>query len=68
MNSANANIELNEIMNSDNKIPYKKGANTTEEANLALQEDFNSTNNPEEVAPTYISNGTQATKITGENN
>ena len=30
MESANANIDLNEIMNEDNKIIYKKGASSTD--------------------------------------
>lgn len=66
METAKANIELNEIMNEDNKITYKKGASSTTEANIAIQEHFYSENNNEEVLPTYINNETPAIKITGK--
>lgn len=68
METANANIDLNEIMNEDNKITYKKGVRSTTEANIAIQEDFYSENNYEEVIPTYINNETPAIKITGKDN
>ena len=66
METAKANIDLNKIMNEDNKIFYKKGASSTTEANIAIQEDFYSENSHEEV-PTYIINGTQATFIDKDN-
>jgi hypothetical protein len=66
--AAKANIDLNEIMNEDNKIIYKKGASSTTEANIAIQEDFYSENRHEEVLPTYINNETPAIKITGKDN
>jgi len=66
--AANANIDLNEIMKEDNKIIYKKGASSTTEANIAIQEDFYSENRRGEVLPTYINNETPAIKITGKDN
>jgi hypothetical protein len=68
MEASKANIDLNEIMNDDNKIIYKKGASSPAEANIAIQEDFYSENNHEEVLPTYINNETPAIKITGKDN
>lgn len=67
METAKANIDLNKIKNEDNKISYKKGASSTTEANIAIQEDFYSENSHEEVMPTYITNGTQATFIDKDN-
>ncbi len=63
MEAAEANIDLNKVMNEENKIIYKKGARSSTEANIAMQEDFYSDNEPKEVTPTYITNGTQATFI-----
>ena len=68
METAKANIDLNKIMNEDNKIIYKKGASSTTEANIAIQEDFYSENSHEEVMPTYIINGTQAIKFIDKDN
>lgn len=68
METAKANIDLNEIMNGDNNITYKKEASSTDEANIAIQEDFYSNNSHEEVIPTYINNETPAIKITGKDN
>ena len=67
METAKANIDLNKIMNEDKKIFYKKGASSTTEANIAIQEDFYSENSHEEGMPTYIINGTQATFIDKDN-
>ncbi|MEI4768073.1 hypothetical protein WAX74_00165 [Psychrobacillus sp. FJAT-51614] len=65
METAEANIDLNEIMNEDNKITSKKGASSTTEANIAIQEEFYDASH-EEVLPTYIYNNTPAIKITGK--
>lgn len=64
METAETNIELNEIMNEDNKLIYRKGASTTAEVNIAIQEEFYAKNNPEEILPTYINNDTAAIKVT----
>ncbi|MFJ8065665.1 hypothetical protein ACIQYS_13615 [Psychrobacillus sp. NPDC096426] len=66
METAEANIELNEIMNEDNKFTFKKGASSATEANIAIQEEFYAKNNQEEVLPTYINNDTPAIKISGK--
>lgn len=65
METAEVNIKLNEKMNEDNKIIYK-GAGSTTEANIAIQEAFYSENNSEEVLPTYLNNNTPAIKVTGK--
>ena len=68
METAETNIELNEIMNEDNKLIYGKGASSTTEVNIAIQEEFYAKNNQEEVLPTYVSNnGTPVIKVTGKN-
>ncbi|SES17368.1 hypothetical protein [Psychrobacillus sp. OK032] len=67
METAEANIELNEIMNEDNKLIYRKGASSATEANIALQEEFYAKNNQEQVLPTYISNNdTPVIIVTGK--
>ncbi|MFJ8237800.1 hypothetical protein ACIQ34_19040 [Ureibacillus sp. NPDC094379] len=66
METAEVNIKLNEKMNEDNKILYKKGASSTTEANIAIQEAFYAENNSDEVLPTYLNNNTPAIKITGK--
>lgn len=66
MEAAQVNIDLNEIMNEDNKITYKKGASSITEVNNAIQDDFYSENSQEEVIPTNINNETPAVIITGK--
>lgn len=66
METAQANIELNEKMNEDNNIIHRKKVNSTEEANIAIQEEFYSDKKHEDVLPTYINNETPAIKITGK--
>lgn len=65
---AEANIELNKIMNEDNKIIYKNGPSSTTEANIAIQEDFYAGNTQDKVLPTYINNNTPAIKVTDKDN
>ncbi|MEK4486110.1 hypothetical protein MHH81_11040 [Psychrobacillus sp. FSL H8-0484] len=64
METAEANIELNKLVNEDNKITYKKGASSSAEANIAIQEEFYTENNQEEVLPTYVNYNTLGFKIT----
>lgn len=66
METAEANIELNKIMNEDNKIIYKKGASSTAEANIAIQEDFYSENSLDEELSNNIINNTPVIKIIGK--
>ena len=64
--AAEANIELNEKMNDDSQISHeKKGASSTTEANIEIQEAFYGGDHQDEAIPTYINNNTAAIKITG---
>lgn len=58
-----ANIELNERMNEDNDISYKRKVNSVTEANMAIQQAFYSENNEGDILPTYIANNTPAINI-----
>ena len=64
METAEANIDLNKLVNEDNKITYKKGARSSAEANIAIQEEFYNENNQEEVLPTYVHYNALGFKIT----
>lgn len=65
METAEANIELDEIKNKDNKITSQKGASSTTEVNIAIQEDFYDDSH-EEVLLTYMHSNTPVIKITGK--
>jgi len=58
-----ANIELNEKMNKDNNIPFKRKVSSATEANMAIQEEFYGENNEEKVLPTYLYNNTPPINI-----
>lgn len=61
--TAEANIQLNEKMNGDHQTSPKKKVRSATEANMAIQEEFYSKRNQEDVLPTYINNNTPAIKI-----
>ena len=52
--AAEANIELNERMNEDNRISHKRKVSSATEANMAIQGEFYGKNNKEDVLPTYL--------------
>lgn len=65
--AAEANIELNDKMNGNSRIPHGNGeeASATAEANLDIQDAFYGGNDQDEVLPTYMNNDTPAIKVTG---
>lgn len=65
METAEVNIDLDEIKNKDNNINSKKGVSSTTEANIAIQEDFYDDSH-EEVLLTYMHSNTPIIKITGK--
>ncbi|MFJ5770254.1 hypothetical protein [Psychrobacillus sp. NPDC093180] len=63
--AAEVNIELNEKMNEEKKLTYKKDVTSATEANIAIQEEFYAENNDEEISPSFIYNNIPAIKFTG---
>ncbi|SFA71701.1 MULTISPECIES: hypothetical protein [unclassified Bacillus (in: firmicutes)] len=64
LSTEEANIELNTRLD-DGRIHVERNSKmTTEEANMALQDEFYGKNDSP-VAPTYINNETAAVKVTG---
>lgn len=63
--AAEVNIELNEKMNEEKKLTYKKDVTSDTEANIAIQEEFYGENNDEEVSPSFIYNNIPAIKFNG---
>ena len=62
--SAEANIELSNEMNSDYHLHTDK-INSTTEANIKLFEEFYGDNDQTDIVPTYLTN-TSTIKVTGE--
>lgn len=65
LESVEANLELEEKMNSDYQLHTDK-VNSTTEANLKLNEEFYGDHDQPDFVPTYLYNNTPAIKITGE--
>lgn len=65
METAEANIELNKLVNEDNKITYKKGASSSAEANISIQDEFYTETNHEKVLPTHVNYNTLVSNTTG---
>ncbi|WP_419962495.1 hypothetical protein [Psychrobacillus sp. BM2] len=68
METTEANIELNKLVNEDNKITYKKRASSSAEANIAIQEEFYTENNHKEALPTHVNYNALGFKITDKEN
>ncbi len=64
LESAEANIELSEEMNSDYHF-HNDEVNSTTEANIKIEEEFYGDNDQQDIVPTYLTN-TSAIRITGE--
>lgn len=64
MSTNEANIEMNERLEDSEVHINRNKKMTTEEANMAIQDDFYG-NRQSGIAPTYINNETAAVRISG---